>query len=120
MPRQITVASQLYAVGTYGPYTTNGWNQNNTSQVSIQMTVESWPVQAAPLGLITITLQDGTVMEINIPSQPIDRATGLPATVFRCVLGIPEDQNGKRANSRATATLRVDTPFQTAITVTAE
>lgn len=120
MPRQVSIPSQAYAAGLYGPHTVNGWNQNNTSLVSVAMTVESWPVQAEPLGVITITLQDGTVMTINIPSQPLDRATGLPATVFRVWIGIPEDDNGKRPNASATASLLVLTPFQTAITVTAE
>jgi len=122
MPRTINIPSTEYQPGTYGPFTVNGFNSNNTDRLRITFTRENWPgtneddVLAASMiwnsgGGTAFTLPGGVLLDKN----------GVEMLVSYVQVSVPETAatNGKKPVNSAVATMIVNQTLRTAITIEA-
>lgn len=81
-------ASQAYSAGLQ-PSITRTIPAGAVNRIKLTLTVESWP--AGPVGDVTLTYQDGTVVgKFGFLGTPaIDRSTGLPATTCGAEFSLP-------------------------------
>lgn len=124
MAKVFSAASKLYGIGSYGPFSVNGFTEADTKALRWTMSVEGWPTDRS-LKLMTVLMKwdNGAYQLTDIYGGQTDMR-GTPLTQVSGQLSLPmeADANGNPVSAAAAAgtiSIQVYVPVQTAVTFAA-
>lgn len=119
MPRRLSVPSQVYEAGTYGPLSVDSFTNANTEKLVLTLTCEGWPQDADPLLTVMLLWDTGHGVRVPIPGRQVNK-DGSPKTSVHVEVDVPRVAGGKKGKVAGGAvTVDAHAALRTAVTLEA-
>ncbi len=100
----------------HGPYPVDSLAKEDTSFLSVSMTVEDWPADVGTIAIVTLRWSTGDRTGFAVPGRPVGRDR-VPSPVFRARVPVPKGAGGKKPVTGGRMEILVVAGFRSAVSL---